>query len=94
VDRERAKTTVLVFYPVEAGDIDVDVTAWNGTAVSSPATAGIPEVNVKNINNVFINLPTRISKSGIVPKIAPYKKVLFFNSLPAITSAVAIPNVI
>jgi len=29
-----------------------DVTDWNGTAVSSPATAGIPEVNVKNMNNV------------------------------------------
>jgi hypothetical protein len=30
----------------------VDVTKWNGTAVSAPATAGIPEVNVKAINNV------------------------------------------
>lgn len=28
-----------------------DVTKWNGTAVSSPATAGIPDVNVKNIDN-------------------------------------------
>lgn len=29
----------------------VDVLKWNGTAVSSPATAGIPDVNVKNIDN-------------------------------------------
>lgn len=29
----------------------VDVTKWNGTAVSSPATAGIPDVNVKNAGN-------------------------------------------
>lgn len=28
-----------------------DVTKWNGTAVSTPATAGIPDVNVKNIDN-------------------------------------------
>lgn len=30
----------------------VNVTAWNGTAVSTPATAGIPDVNIKNINNI------------------------------------------
>jgi hypothetical protein len=29
----------------------VDVLKWNGTAVSAPATAGIPDVNVKNIDN-------------------------------------------
>lgn len=56
-----AKTTVLVFYPEEAGDINVDVTAWNGTAVSSPATAGIPEVNVKNINNVSASSVTTVN---------------------------------
>lgn len=32
--------------------IKSDVTDWNGTAVSAPATAGIPEVNIKNMNNV------------------------------------------
>lgn len=38
--------------PIEVDlDAQVDVTHWNGTAVSAPATAGIPEVNVKNINN-------------------------------------------
>lgn len=34
-----------------------NTTAWNGTAVSSPATAGIPDVNVKNINNVAAATP-------------------------------------
>lgn len=43
-----AKTTVLVFYPVEAGDIDVDVTSWSGTAVASPDTAGYPKVTIKS----------------------------------------------
>lgn len=39
--------------PIEMDlDAQVDVTTWNGTAVSSPSTAGIPEVNIKNINNV------------------------------------------
>src|SRR3972149_6063842 len=31
-----AKTTPIVLYPVETGDIDVDVTAWLGTAASTP----------------------------------------------------------
>lgn len=34
------------------GLVDVNTLRWNGTAVSAPATAGIPDVNVKNINNV------------------------------------------
>ncbi len=29
----------------------VNTTKWNGTAVATPATAGIPDVNVKNIDN-------------------------------------------
>lgn len=29
----------------------VNTTFWNGTAVATPATAGIPDVNVKNIDN-------------------------------------------
>jgi hypothetical protein len=47
-----AKTTPIVLYPAETGDIPVNVTAWNSTAVATPATAGIPDVNAKNINNV------------------------------------------
>lgn len=44
--------------PIEV-DLDgqVDVTHWNGTAVATPATAGIPDVNVKNINNVVAATP-------------------------------------
>lgn len=34
-----------------------NVTQWNGTTVSTPATAGIPDVNVKNINNVVAATP-------------------------------------
>lgn len=44
--------------PIEIDlDAQADVTHWNGTAVSSPATAGIPDVNVKNINNVAAATP-------------------------------------
>lgn len=48
--------------PIEV-DLDgqVDVTSWNGTAVSSPATAGIPDVNVKNMNNVAATSITTIN---------------------------------
>lgn len=47
--------------PIEI-DLDgqVDVTSWNGTAVASPATAGIPDVNVKNINNVSASAVTTV----------------------------------
>lgn len=31
--------------------LPANTTQWNGTNVAAPATAGIPEVNVKNINN-------------------------------------------
>lgn len=34
------------------GLIDINTLRWNGTAVSAPATAGIPDINVKNYNNV------------------------------------------
>lgn len=42
-------------------DAQADVTAWNGTAVSAPATAGIPEVNIKNINNVAASSVTTVN---------------------------------
>jgi hypothetical protein len=51
----------LAYYITGTGADDTDfcdqvgganVTQWNGTNVSSPATAGIPDINVKNINNV------------------------------------------
>src|ERR1044072_4431136 len=43
-----AKTTVLVFYPQEAGYIRVDCTTWLGTAIATPDTAGYPKVTLKN----------------------------------------------
>lgn len=36
----------------KALDGAVNVKQWNGTNVATPATAGIPDVNVKNMNNV------------------------------------------
>jgi hypothetical protein len=41
-----AKTTFLVFYPEEAGDINVDVTAFGGTA--GTFSGGRPEVNTSH----------------------------------------------
>lgn len=43
-----AKTTPIVLYPVEAGDIPVNVTAWNGTAIPGVDTAGYPKVTIKS----------------------------------------------
>jgi hypothetical protein len=48
-----AKTTVLVFYPVETGDIDVDVTAYGGTA--GTFSGGRPEVNTTHIAGSAVN---------------------------------------
>lgn len=42
-----AKTTVLVFYPNETGDIDVDVAAYGGTA--GTFASGRPAVNASHI---------------------------------------------
>lgn len=44
-----------------SGTVAANVTQWNGTNVASPATAGIPEVNVKNINNVSSSSVTTVS---------------------------------
>jgi hypothetical protein len=41
-----AKTTPIVLLPQEAGDLQVNVTYWNGTAVTTPDTAGSPKVTV------------------------------------------------
>lgn len=56
--------TYIVFGspPGSSGNpVPADVTKWNGTAVSTPATAGIPEVNVKNVNNVSASSVTTIN---------------------------------
>lgn len=42
-------------------DAQVDVTFWNGTVVATPATAGIPDINVKNMNNVAATSVTTIN---------------------------------
>jgi hypothetical protein len=42
-----------------------NVKFWNGTAVATPATAGIPEVNVKNWNNLAaVELPLVPTTAG------------------------------
>ena len=46
---------ISAYGPVQAsvsGTVNANVTQWNGTAVVAPATAGIPDINVKNIANV------------------------------------------
>lgn len=47
-----AKTTPMVFYPEEAGDVRADVVQWLGTAPSTPTVAGVPNVNVKTWNDL------------------------------------------
>jgi len=37
--------------------VPTDVKKWNGTTVATPATAGVPDVNVKNVNNVAAATP-------------------------------------
>lgn len=53
-----AKTTVLVLYPEETGDINVDVTAWLGTAAATPTVAGVPEVDVTHWIGTAAATPT------------------------------------
>jgi hypothetical protein len=43
--------TFIVYLPEGVQINQANVTAWNGTIVATPATAGIPDVNVKNIDN-------------------------------------------
>ena len=45
---------------VTSGVASSNTTQWNGSAVASPATAGIPDVNVKNMNNVAATAITTI----------------------------------
>ena len=45
-----AKTTPLVLYPEEAGDVRVDVVQWLGTAAATPTVAGVPEVDITHFN--------------------------------------------
>lgn len=53
------KTNSLTF--TVAGKVDSNVYTWNGTAVATPATAGVPDVNVKNVNNVSSSSVTAVN---------------------------------
>ncbi len=60
VDIEAIQTSTAGLTYTVSNKVDANVYTWNGTAVSSPATAGIPEVNVKNINNVSTSSVTTV----------------------------------
>lgn len=62
---------------------DTNPIKWNGTAVSAPATAGIPEVNVKNINNVSAAAVTTVKA---VQGLAVDGVITTLTNLPAITA--------
>lgn len=49
-----APDSTSVFTILSAAGVDVEM--WNATAVPAPATAGIPDINVKNIVNVAATL--------------------------------------
>lgn len=70
----------------------VDVTRWNGTAVSAPATAGIPDVNVKNIDNDAasasgtVTFPNATLASTTNISAGTITTVTTLTNLPAITA--------
>jgi hypothetical protein len=45
-----AKTVPIVLYPQDVGDIKVDNQSLLGTVISTPATAGLLDVNLAQIN--------------------------------------------
>ena len=53
-----AKTTPIVLYPEETGDINVDVSAWLGTAAATPTVAGVPEIDVTHWLGTAAATPT------------------------------------
>lgn len=53
IDNIATKAASLTF--TVANKLDSNVYTWNGTAVSAPATAGIPDVNMKNIANAAVS---------------------------------------
>lgn len=60
-----------------------DVQFWNGTQVATPATAGIPDINVKNMNNVAASAITTIKA---VQGLAVDGVITTLTNLPAITA--------
>jgi hypothetical protein len=87
-------------YDPTVANLPANVTQWNGTNVSAPATAGIPDVNVKNIVNTaaavdannLLKVDVEDWKGGIVPAVTvtgvPKVDVADWNG-----AAVAAPNV-
>lgn len=82
-----AKTTVLVFYPEEAGDMRVNVTNWLGTAASTPTVAGIPKVEVASMNDSTIAANTFTANSGLRPIITGTAAAGTANSITLDASA-------
>ena len=52
------KTTPIVLYPQEAADIKVAVTHWVATAVATPTTNGVPEVDITHIAGAAVSTST------------------------------------
>lgn len=46
------KTTPIVLYPEEGGDIRVNLTQWLSTAAATPTVAGVPEVDITHLVGV------------------------------------------
>ncbi len=53
----------VVGYDPTAANLPANVLAWNSTSVAAPATAGIPDVNVKNIANAAVS--TTVAQIGV-----------------------------
>lgn len=56
---------VFTLYPQEAGDIKVNTTYWNGSAVTAPNTTGVPVVDVTHLNGSSSNLLNLNASSSI-----------------------------
>lgn len=53
-----AKTTPIVLYPAEPGDIKANVVQWLGTAPATPTVAGVPEVDITHHLGTAVATPT------------------------------------
>lgn len=59
IDSQTITGVVLAYFEIGVGK--ADVTHWNGTAVTSPNTAGTPVVDVGRINNVSTSSVTTVN---------------------------------
>ncbi len=61
-----ALAQVIVLYPQEAGDIRVNPTYWNDSAVATPDTAGYPKITVKaGTGTGEINLSSGVADANV-----------------------------